>query len=68
MSMRKFKDGGISICFHCHKQLVRIKGGFIFAEILDPDGHRIRVHKDCQEPALGDGYRAAPKVEERRAA
>lgn len=54
--MRRFKDGGISICFHCQKQLVRIKGGFIFALIRDPDGHDIRVHKDCQKQAVGHGY------------
>lgn len=63
--MRKFKDGGVSMCFHCQKQLVRIKGGFIFAEILDPDGHRIRVHKDCQERSVGHGYRIAPPLNQR---
>jgi hypothetical protein len=66
--MRKFKDGGISVCFHCHRQLVRIKGGFIFAEITDPDGHRLRVHKECQERAVGDGYKAAPALEQRETA
>lgn len=55
--MRKFKDGGISICFHCHLQLVRVKGGFIFATILDPDGRELRVHKDCVKQSLGHGYR-----------
>ena len=56
--MRKFKTGGISICFHCHRQLVRVKGGFIFALITDPDGHELRVHKECQPKAVGEGYRA----------
>lgn len=60
--MRRFKDGGISICFHCHKQLVRIKGGFIFAEIIDPDGNRLRTHKECQERSVGHGYRVAPPL------
>lgn len=53
---RKFKSGGISICFHCQRQLVRIKGGFIFALIKDPDGHLLRVHKQCVPDATGDGY------------
>lgn len=61
--MRTFKTGGVSTCFHCAKQLVRVKGGFIFAEILDPDGHAIRVHKQCQESAAGDGYTLPPKQE-----
>lgn len=59
--MRKFKTGGISICYHCHKQLVRIKGGFKFSLIIDPDGRELRVHMDCQKHALGDGYKAAPE-------
>ncbi len=53
----------ISRCFHCGKQLVRIKGGFIFALIRDPDGHEIRVHKQCQENAIGDGYTAVKEYE-----
>jgi hypothetical protein len=60
--MRKFKDGGISVCFHCHSQLVRVKGGFIFAEVIDPDGHRLRVHKDCQKHAIGHGYKLPPSL------
>jgi hypothetical protein len=55
--MKKFKTGGISICFHCQKQLVRIKGGFIFALIADPLGNQIRVHKDCVRHAIGEGYK-----------
>jgi len=58
---RTFKDGGVSQCFECRKQLVRIKGGFIYAEIVDPDGHRVRVHKECVQNAIGHGYKAAPK-------
>jgi hypothetical protein len=54
--MRKFKTGGVSQCFHCQRQLQRIKGGFIYALILDPDGHEIRVHKSCQQDAVGEGY------------
>jgi hypothetical protein len=66
--VRKFKTGGISVCFHCQLQLVRKKGGFIFAEILDPDGHRLRVHKDCQADAVGHGYRIAPPLPAQEAA
>lgn len=54
---RRFKTGGISVCFHCHRQLVRVKGGFLFALITDPDGNLLRVHKDCQKDAIGHGYR-----------
>lgn len=54
---RKFKDGGVSQCFECGNQLVRIKGGFIFAEIVDPLGNVVRVHKDCVQHAVGHGYR-----------
>lgn len=53
---RVFKTGGVSTCFHCFRQLVRIKGGFIFALIKDPDGHLLRVHKGCVPGAIGDGY------------
>ncbi len=53
---RTFKTGGVSQCFHCGAQLVRIKGGFKFALIRDVDGHEIRVHKHCQNEAVGDGY------------
>lgn len=55
---KRFKDGGISQCFHCQRQLVRIKGGFLFALIRDPMGNEIRVHKSCQKEAVGDGYTA----------
>lgn len=55
--MRAFKDGGVSTCFHCHRQLVRIKGGFIWSLIFDPDGNKLRVHKQCVKHAIGDGYR-----------
>lgn len=56
MTARKFKDGGVSQCWHCSRQLVRKKGGFIFSLIRDPDGHELRVHKHCQEEAQGHGY------------
>lgn len=55
--MRKFKTGGMSICWQCHKQLVRVKGGFIFSIIIDPDNRELRVHKDCVKHAIGHGYR-----------
>ena len=53
---KKFKDGGVSVCFACQRQLIRAKGGFIFEEIQDPAGNRIRVHKQCVNRAIGDGY------------
>ncbi|MNY30971.1 hypothetical protein D3C86_1651090 [compost metagenome] len=60
MAARTFATGGVSQCFECGNQLVRVHGGFIFAEIADPDGHRIRVHKQCQEAAAGHGYTVVP--------
>ncbi len=56
MPARRFKTGGVSQCFHCQKQLVRIKGGFLYALICDPLGHETRVHKQCLSEAVGDGY------------
>lgn len=35
---RNFKDGGVPFCWHCSSQLVRIKGGFKFAIVVDRDG------------------------------
>jgi hypothetical protein len=58
MSAKKFKTGGVSQCFHCQRQLTRIKDGFIFSLIKDPAGHEIRVHKQCAPHAIGHGYRA----------
>lgn len=66
--MRKFKDGGVSQCFHCGSQLVRIKGGFIYALIRDVDGHEIRVHKGCQDQAVGDGYTKVDQPKRARSA
>lgn len=54
---RVFKNGGIPFCWHCSKQLVRIKGGFIYALVVDPDGIEHRVHKDCVALAVGDGIK-----------
>lgn len=53
---RTFKTGGVSQCWHCGKQLFRIKGGFIFAQIKDPIGNIMRVHKDCVQHAIGGSY------------
>lgn len=58
--MRKFKTGGISICFHCNRQLLRVKGGFKFSTLLDPDNNELRVHTDCLRQATGHGYREKP--------
>lgn len=49
-------SGAPSFCWHCNKQLVRVRGGFIFSLIRDPDGHELRVHKQCQDDAAGHGY------------
>lgn len=56
MPAKKFKNGGVSQCWHCCRQLQRKKGGFIFSLIRDPDGHELRVHKGCQDSAAGHGY------------
>lgn len=61
MTARKFKTGGVSQCFECQKQLVRIKGGFLFDEVTDPLGNVSRVHKQCLKLAIGHGYRAKSK-------
>jgi len=55
MKHRQFKTGGVSQCWHCSRQLVRIKGGFRYAEVQDPIGNRMRVHKDCVRLAVADG-------------
>lgn len=61
MKRRQFKTGGVSQCWHCSRQLVRIKGGFIYAEVKDPLGNVMRVHKDCVKLAVGDGIREVVK-------
>lgn len=52
-----FRDGGPSICWHCHNQLVRVRHGFLFTLIEDPIGNQARVHKDCARHVVGAGYR-----------
>lgn len=54
---KQFKTSGVSQCWHCSRQLVRIKGGFKYSEIEGPLGNRMRVHKDCLQEAVGDGIR-----------
>lgn len=54
---RTFKTGGVPFCWHCSKQLVRVKGGFIYAEVVDRMGTRYRVHKDCVSMVVGDGVK-----------
>jgi hypothetical protein len=54
---RRFKDGGVPFCWHCGRQLVRIKGGFIHATLIDRIGNEMRVHKDCVKAAIGDGVK-----------
>lgn len=55
--MKTFKTGGVSFCWHCNRQLVRIKGGFRYATVVDPLGYEHRVHIDCVKHAVGDGIK-----------
>lgn len=55
---RTFKNGGVSQCFQCGRQLVRVTGGFLFDIVVDPLGNESRVHKQCVKHAIGDGYKA----------
>lgn len=57
---RNFKDGGVPFCWHCSSQLVRVKGGFLFAIVIDQSGIEHRVHKDCVSRVVGDGVKAKP--------
>lgn len=57
---KQFKTGGVSQCWHCSRQLVRIKGGFKYAELIDVLGNVMRVHKDCVKQAIGDGVKEKP--------
>lgn len=58
----------ISHCHHCFRQLMWKPGGgeFSYAEVIHPDGYRVRVHKDCQMLILGDGYKLPPEQESTR--
>lgn len=51
-----FKQGGVSICWHCQLQLVRVRGGFTFAEVRDPIGNVHRLHQACVPHVVGEGY------------
>lgn len=57
MKHRQFKTGGVSQCWHCSRQLVRIKGGFKFSLVQDPLGNQMRVHNDCVKLAVGEGIK-----------
>jgi len=59
--MTRFKTGGVYICWHCDRQLVRKNKAFIFALIEDPIGNQMRVHKDCVKFAIGGGYKEVPE-------
>ena len=54
---RVFKTGGIPFCWHCSRQLMRKKGGFYYALVVDADGIKHRVHKDCVSDAVGHGIK-----------
>lgn len=58
MTSPKKLANGSPLCWHCLRRLVYAKGGgFKFREVVDPLGHKHRVHIDCLEKALGDGVR-----------
>ena len=65
MKPRAFKTGGVSQCFHCGRQLVRVTGGFLFDIVVDPLGNEVRVHKQCVKQVIGDGYKPKPTAETR---
>lgn len=46
---------GPSHCWHCGRQLVRIKGGFKFRVLVDQIGNEARVHIDCVREGAVDG-------------
>jgi hypothetical protein len=58
---------GPSFCWHCKRDLVRVKGGFAFSLVRDPNGYDHRVHKQCLPDAVGHGYRALDACELGRA-
>jgi hypothetical protein len=49
----------VSFCWHCNKQLMRVKGGFIYSTLIDQIGNSHRVHKDCVQAAIGGGVKEA---------
>lgn len=60
MRPRGFKTGGVSHCWHCNRQLVRQRGGFNFALLVQQDGRDVRVHHQCVREAVGDGVKVKP--------
>lgn len=53
---RKFKDGGVSFCWHCNKQLMLMKGGvFSYGRVVDKAGVEHRVHKQCLPRIVAEG-------------
>ena len=49
---RTFKDGGVPFCWHCSKQLMRKRGGFHFAIVIDRDNRKHRVHHECVDSVV----------------
>lgn len=47
----------ISHCWHCNRQLMRKKGGFHFAVLINQLNQEVRVHKDCVSQAVGGGVK-----------
>lgn len=53
---------GVPICWACGNQLVIKKGGgFVFRLVVDPIGHKHRVHKDCLERTLSPEVKECPE-------
>ncbi len=56
--MSKPKFEGAKSCWHCGNRLRTKKGGgYTFAVVRDPLGAKLRVHKDCLQHVIGNGYK-----------
>jgi hypothetical protein len=49
-------------CWHCGKELVMLGGKTIFAQVRDPLNNIAKVHKDCVQFVVGDGYTEVKNV------
>lgn len=56
--MKKPKFEGSKNCWHCSRRFrTKIGGGYTFATVRDPIGAELRVHKDCVQFVIGNGYK-----------
>lgn len=56
------KTSGTRHCWSCGKQFrAKRGGGYTFDIVLDPLGAELRVHKQCVENVIGDGYKLKGK-------